>query len=199
MSKSNINLNQGAFDSMLALSEDGRSYRVRQACDQVKTTSDSIISVWRPWDDVTIKTILIPLGDYHIRVHKIASDRTLIAAEGGFSTARDEEDPLLIKLERECAVAALYPWNCTGIIDLGGTREAELLEPEVNTNLIYPRTIMPMLKGVISKGETVLVCAVLGTIDTNHFKKLWEAPPTVSIRDKIKIEYMGETRYIDYE
>jgi hypothetical protein len=37
--------------------------------------------------------------------------------------------------------------------------------PEPNTNLLYPRTVLPTLRAEIPSGETVLVCAVLGAVE----------------------------------
>ena len=130
VSKSNLSVREGAFDSMLALSEDGKDYRVRQKCEKILVTEQAVWSVWKPWDDVQITTALIPLGSYHVRVHKINSARTLVTAECGFSTARSEETPALRELKGSGAVCALYPWGCSGIADLSGQRSAELMENE---------------------------------------------------------------------
>lgn len=178
---------------MLALSEDGRGYRVRQNCEQVKTTENSIISVWKPWDDVFIKTVLMPLGPYHIRIHQIKTSRRLITAECGFSTAWGDGISQLEKLGTESSVCALYPWSCSGIIDLTGSRRARLQATEPNTNLLHPRAVMPVLEGDIPIGETVLACAVLGVIDQEYCKKSWLEQPVVLKSGGIMIlQYKGE-------
>ena len=50
-----------------------------------------------------------------------------------------------------------------------------MLAPEPNTNLMAPRTFLPTLTARLPKGESVLVCAVLGT-ETGG-RSLWENMP----------------------
>ncbi|MDF2922520.1 MAG: hypothetical protein K0R57_1434 [Paenibacillaceae bacterium] len=198
VSRSNRTVEQGAFDSMLALSEDGRAYRVRQNCEQVEMRGNSIISTWRPWEDVVIKTVLIPLGAYHIRIHQIQTSRRLVTAECGFSAAWGDEIKQLEKLETKNSVCALYPWSCSGIIDLNGNRKARLQVTEPNTNLLHPRAVMPVLEGDVQIGETVMACAVLGVIDKEYCKKSWlEQPVLLESEGAIRLHYKGETREIN--
>jgi len=59
-----------------------------------------------------------------------------------------------------CRIAA--PWGTSGIIGMIGYEKAELLVPEPNTNLLYPRTLLPTLHTVIPPGEILLCCVVWG-------------------------------------
>ena len=63
----------------------------------------------------------------------------------------------------------------SGIKALKGYGGAQVVVPEPNTNLMAPRTFLPTLTARLSKGESVLVCAVLGT-ETGG-RSLWENMP----------------------
>ncbi|WP_045234929.1 DUF2264 domain-containing protein, partial [Deinococcus pimensis] len=47
-----------APDSALAFSDDGERYRVRERVDDVTVAGDVVHSLWRPWPDVTVHTVL---------------------------------------------------------------------------------------------------------------------------------------------
>ena len=190
VSRSWGNLILGAFDSMLALSDDGESYRVRKEALTYQVTEQAVYSTWKPWADVAIRTVLIPLGDYHIRVHRITTARSLITAEGGFSCDCREECGALQKLADDNAVCACYPQGNSCIMDLSGMRKADIQITDPNTNIIHPRTVLPTLYGDLPAGEHILVCGVFGTLEHGLCDKLWTERPTVTVtNDAIVIVY----------
>lgn len=78
-------LAQGAFDSMLALSEGDNLYRVKRRCEETEVCEDFLYAKWKPWADVVVQTWIIPGVPWHVRVHHIATGRVLDTAEGGFA------------------------------------------------------------------------------------------------------------------
>lgn len=174
-------LDQGAFDSMLALCEkDDNMYRARRSCTEVKVSEDGIYSVWKPWEDVTVYTWLIPCGSWHVRVHRIESKRELTGGEGAYAVNCDyyekkENGGELCADER--AAKALFPWGCTGIVNLEGNREGQMVAAHPNTNIMYSRTVIPTLKGKIGTGVTWLACGVLGTKTEEEAQKEWNQCP----------------------
>jgi hypothetical protein len=64
-------LEQGAFDSCLALAEDDNYYRPRRNCEEVRVEDACHYSRWKPWHDVEIETWLIPMVPWHLRIHRI--------------------------------------------------------------------------------------------------------------------------------
>jgi len=132
-------LEKGAFDSMLALSEDGRLWRARRTCESVTTESKAVISVWKPWDDVEIKTWLIAANPWHVRVHRISAGRKLMTAEGGFAI-KSERDLKLPESDWQILEEALafcdLPWGASGIVNLKGQRESKIVFAAANTNLL---------------------------------------------------------------
>ncbi|WP_459798753.1 DUF2264 domain-containing protein [Herbidospora sp. RD11066] len=156
-------LEQGAFDSTLALSEDGHHWR----CCEVPIAEGDLHLRWSPWDDVQIETWLIPQGEAHLRIHRVVSARSLFTAEAAFAVDRDTETG------RECGDG--YAWASSaqgrsGIEDhedpewpTGVRREGEVVQPHPGTNVLVPRTILPTLRGEHEAGEFWLTCKVTGS------------------------------------
>lgn len=168
-------LSQGAFDSMLALTDDGMGYRVRYGCESHEILEDRVISVWRPYRDVTVYTEIIPHGDWHIRRHRIVTPRPLQGAEGGFAIQRDQGKTLPVQQTDDDSAVVRAPWGVSGIRALSGYTGAEIVAPMPNTNLLHSRTLLPTLHADIPAGDTTLVCAVLGSVCHGDIK--WATPP----------------------
>src|SRR5699024_6770347 len=84
-------LEQGAFDSMLALSEGDNIYRVKRECKKTIIENDVMFLQWNPWFNVHINTWIIPGLPWHIRIHCINTERDLDFAEGGFALGIENE------------------------------------------------------------------------------------------------------------
>ena len=174
VSKSRLKLSAGAFDSMLAVSLDGVCYHPRFGCESFRIGERSVTAVWKPLPTVTVETELIPLGVWHIRKHTIRTDTAIHIAEGGFAIAADGAGEC-VQMVTENSAAALAPWGASGIQALRGYGAAEIVRPEPNTNLMSPRTLLPMLRADLAAGEHLLVCAVLGT--RSGERELWQTVP----------------------
>jgi hypothetical protein len=181
VSREATGLTKGAYDSMLALSDGNDHWRVRRNCEAVKITSKEVISIWKPWDDVEIETRLEHHYPWHIRTHTITTSRLLETAEGGFAVRR--LDGLQVINASQNSAGALYEGS--GILNLEGDRQAMLICPMPNTNLIAPRTVIPMLTGQLQPGTHRLVCAVLGEPSPEYAVLAWN---TFIIRKGILIK-----------
>lgn len=168
-------LKAGAYDNMLALSEDGRTYHPRYGCEEFDSTETCVRSVWKPFVGVRVESRLYPVGEWHVRVHRIQSDRELYAAEGGYAISRNGEG-VVCQSADDTHAAVVAPWGVSGVLALKGYEGAMVVLPEPNTNLMTPRTFLPTLTAKLPVGESVLVCAVLGT--KTGGEDLWRNPPT---------------------
>lgn len=149
---------QGAWDSMLALSDDGGNrWRAREEVTSTTVRHDRVTTVWHPWPDVRVETTLIPHGDWHLRVHRLRTGRFLHSAEGAFSVPWTAPGPELAEGNASTGRASFA--NCA-IIDITDDREGELVRPVAGTNLLHTRTVLPTLRGAHGPGEHVLTCAV---------------------------------------
>lgn len=182
-------LKGGAFDNVLALSEEENDYRPRYGCKEYRITEDRVFSLWEPFSGVTVETEIIPLDEWHVRVHRIRTDRPLYAAEGGYAISADGWDGRTVYARSgkqiECIAdgrqaAAIAPWGISGIMGLKGFDAGEVVVPEPNTNLMAPRTLIPTMKVLLPTGESTLVSAVFGTV--SGLAAAWKNPPEEVLR-----------------
>ncbi|UQZ37364.1 hypothetical protein C2I18_03525 [Paenibacillus sp. PK3_47] len=154
-------LSQGAFDSMLALSEGGDNlYRVRRRNAETAIEDNVLHAVWNPWRDVEVRSWIIAGLPWHIRLHRIAAGRPLDIAEGGFALGQEEE---LGRVLEAAGMAASTEWGTSAIKSLFGGWKGELVWPNANTNLLRPRTVLPTLTASLAPGVHWLASAVYGS------------------------------------
>lgn len=182
VSKGTYELGEGAYDSMLALSECDGHYRERRYCEEFKIEEQFIYSRWKPWQDVEVQTYLVPVGIWHVRIHRMKNQRVLDAAEGGYaiqrptSSAIREEDSIHGSSD---SILANFPWGMSGVVNLNGHEKAIMVYPEANTNLLKPRTMLPTLTSRLAPGEHVLISAIFGATACQDNEHLWTLPPIV--------------------
>lgn len=156
-------LSQGAFDSMLALSESDNLYRVRRSNEETKISGNVLYAGWKPWDGVEVRTWIVAGAPWHIRIHHIQTTRALEAAEGGFALGLV---PCTVTDQNTRSAAASKGANgASAICGLLGYEQAELIYPNANTNLLYPRTVIPTLRAALTPGGHWLAAAVYGGAD----------------------------------
>lgn len=196
--RGDFGLQQGAFDSMLALSEGDNIFRVRRKCEEYKVTEREVYSRWKPWHDVEVETWLIPVMPWHVRIHRINTRRPLETAECGFAIGREKDltisgsDSIILE---PGGIAAQYPWGISRIVNLKGDRSPELINAEPNTNIMVPRTVIPALKGALEPGVHIIACAVLGEAPDGSGRFSREEPPQLELDNNIlriiKTDYKG--------
>jgi hypothetical protein len=159
-------LEAGAFDSTLALTEDGVHFRVRRETREHETGERHVASTWDPWPDVSIRTWLVAAPPWHLRVHRVRSARALSSVEGGFAIPCEGVDRLStdgwIGATRRALVAT--DSGACEIVDLAGSRNGLVVLAEPGTNVMAPRTAIASLGGAIPVGETWLACAVSASL-----------------------------------
>lgn len=160
-------LQKGAYDSMLAVKRVGRDlWHARSGCDSFRLEEDRICFTWRPMEGVTIRTVIAPWGMWHVRKHVIHSDYPLEAAEGAFAVPKDWAGARPCDRLRSCQLAgadfaaAHGQRGTSAIYALTGYEEGQVIQVECNTNLLYPRTVLPSLLAQLPPGESTLLCAV---------------------------------------
>ncbi|AUC11426.1 hypothetical protein BLX90_13795 [Rhizobium sp. Y9] len=168
------------FDNMLAFSEDGLHYRVRETNEKVLLAGASLRATWKPFADVAVETTLVAAGDWHIRLHRITSARSLWVTEGGFAINRNDGDRDAVSEEAGRATTDCGT-DISAIIDLGSNidRHGVALKALPNTNLINAKTTVPQLRGQIAAGESVLVCAVFAGVSGPEGEKAMASVPAI--------------------
>lgn len=196
--RSEWGLSQGAYDSMLALSERGDNlYRVRRRNLQSEITDNVLRSVWKPWTDVEVHTWVIAGLPWHIRIHRLETGRTLDAAEGGFALGQEAKPAQQFG---GIGTAAATAWGTSGIKGLTGYSKAELIWPNANTNLLRPRTVLPTLTVSLEPGVHWLASAVYGdpSVDgsansTGEVSSILDQSPEAMLRVKFSKERISIT------
>lgn len=180
--KCDYGLGQGAYDSMLALSEEDNIYRVRRVCVDYRVEDNYIYSKWLPWRDVKVQTWIIPLKTWHVRIHRINTKRALDTAEGGFAIAREQGLNTQGTFRTEDhGVMLRHPWGISGILNLMGARTSEIIKADPNTNVLVKRTMIPTLRGKLGVGTHLLACAVLGTAGDEDNSRAWSKQPQLEL------------------
>lgn len=176
-------LEQGAYDSALALSDDGVHYRIRQEPFDCTGGDGWLYSRWRAAPDLEVETWLLAEPPWHVRVHRLRTGRAVRSAEGGFAIDRD------LPLLRDCGpghARARGEPGLSAIEDLtsrpggggaaGLTRQGRLVVALPGTNVLARRTLIPTLVAEHEPGEHWLACAVLGLAGAPGG---WPAAPAV--------------------
>ncbi|MBQ8162701.1 MAG: DUF2264 domain-containing protein [Clostridia bacterium] len=160
-------LTKGAFDSMLALKRQGRDlWHARSGCERFQLTEEKVTFTWSPMEDVVIESTIAPLGMWHVRKHVIRTRIPIDAAEGAFAVRRDWAgnrpcDRIRTELFAGPACAVAHgAYGTSAIYALEGYEKGENIFTEPNTNLMYPRTVLPTLHARLEAGTWTLVCAV---------------------------------------
>ncbi|MGI8386945.1 DUF2264 domain-containing protein [Robertmurraya sp. P23] len=186
VSKAEWGLAQGAFDSMLAVSEGDNIYRGKRICEEYRITDDVIYTSWKPWSDVEIQTWIVSGAPWHLRIHRIDTGRRLDCADGGFALGLENsqingQTAKIIQQPKQCA--SFFPWGASGIKSLDENGQAELLYPHANTNLMQARTVIPTIKSSYQPGIHWMINAVFGEVGTDGVMNGWESVPEVKVQD----------------
>ncbi len=127
---------------------------------------DRLTFTWSPMEGVMIDTVVVPVGMWHVRKHVIHAEFPIEAAEGAFAVRRDWAgarpcDRIASDLKADGSSAQAHgAYGTSAVFALKGYDTGEMIWPEPNTNLMWPRTVLPMLRANLPAGESTLVCAV---------------------------------------
>lgn len=169
-----VTLEDGAFDNMLALSDDGHHWRVRERCLEARIENGMLRSWWEVWPDVRIQTWLFFEGHWQVRVHHLETMRPLRSAEAGHAVQRSPgpsaNEAGYYEAGRGFA-AAVLPSHAAGLFDPSEDRKGVVIVPAPNSNLIHARTILPTLSGEHAPGSHWLVTLVPVTSCPQRFEE----------------------------
>ena len=185
-------IKHAACDSMLLLADGDGYYRGRRQCDDVRVDENFIWSRWSPWHDVTLDTWLVPFGEWHLRLHRIHSARSLQTVEGGFAVMKAE--PQL--RDRGCLIAARN--GTSVIVDLSPSivRQPDNVVTPPNSSIMFPECAsIPVLTAEIPQGESWLCCAV----SASGQQRQYAAVPLLSINNsQVVIQQPESARQLSF-
>lgn len=180
----------GPFDSMIAFSDDGRRFAVRETELDARIGEGFLYSRWSPMPGAEVETWLLAHAPWHLRVHRIRSDRPLKTVEGGFAARRDDTQPLSIEPGMGRAlIETVEDLSLIQAMENPSSRQGRIQQADPNTSLLYPRTWVPQLRGEIAAGSTLLVSAVAGSPDRATLRAALAnlpSPPTGAELDRLR-------------
>lgn len=157
VSKATVLLKQGAYDNTLAISEGQTDFKTAFGYEAFAIEDDYVYSRWRPYEQVVIETFVIPMYPWHLRYHRIQTDRRLQLVNGSFAAPAD--GAALSSKEGTFYQSSV---GCVGIKSFPTHQEGTLLMPEPNTNLLYSRTVIPQVSKTVLAGQQEWLVACLG-------------------------------------
>jgi len=187
VSKGTLGLSQGAFDNTLAVSEQDKYYRMRYDSSTYTVCDDFVHATWRPWENVEIKSYIIPFVPWHVRIHFIKTDRKLSLADGGFAINTEGGlNEIIDHLESACV---RDDNEISGMVNLANFEKQEFIYSEPNTNLNVARAVIPTLCANIDPGIYVFASAFLGARKITY----WDSQPEIRIENgKYIVTYLDK-------
>lgn len=185
-------LKHAACDSMLLLSDGDNYYRGRRQCAEVRVDENAIFSRWSPWQDVHIDTWLVPFGEWHVRLHRVNSARTLQAVEGGFAVMKTQQQ----LTARGCYLSADN--GSSVIADLSPVirRQPDAVVTPPNSSIMFAEcAAIPVLTTTLPQGESWLCCAVMASGDAD---KIAEIPQLQINTDRVVIRDPDNKRQLSF-
>ncbi|WP_100405614.1 DUF2264 domain-containing protein [Bacillus solitudinis] len=193
-------LGQGAFDSMLAVSEGDKIYRVKRKSEEYTIEGNVIYTKWKPWEDVVIRTWVIAGIPWHIRVHHIDTKRKLDVADGGFALGKTDEafqEGIVDEVKNKKSVVVKTALGLSGIESISMNGRAVVIHPNANTNIINSRTVIPTVTASFEIGTHLLVTAVFG--EPSHDTGNWGEKPHVELDGHKVTVYSADKKTIQFE
>lgn len=155
-SRSYVQLEQAAPDSMLAFVIDGYTF-VRRHSDRFQLLGDRLLSQWSPFAGITVTTELIPQGRGHIRRHTVQSNVACTAYDCGFAVPKFC-DGFAAAAEGASAEACNAAQRCVVTGQGGGA--GVIVDAWPNTSLYATNTVIPAVRYDIPAGACELTTRV---------------------------------------
>ena len=158
-SRSYVQLEQAAPDSMLAFVIDGWTF-VRRHSDRFVLMGDRLLSEWRPFPGIKVTTELVPTKWGHVRNHTVESTIACTAYDCGFAVPKFAAG-FAAAANGTGAEAHNDTCRCT-VQGRGG--EGFLVNAYPNTNLYDPNTVIPAVRYDVPVGTSVFTT----TVESRH-------------------------------
>ncbi|WP_312189011.1 DUF2264 domain-containing protein [Leclercia sp.] len=185
-------LKHAACDSMLLLADGDNYFRGRRECETVRVDENYIFSRWSPWHDVHIDSWLVPFGEWHLRLHRITSARTLQTVEGGFAVMKTE--PQLHG--RGSYLSADNGSSAIVDLSLNISRQPDSVVTPPNSSIMFAGcATIPVLTSTLPQGESWLCCAVTASAQN---KNRAESPQLQINNNQVVIRAPGSERQLSF-
>ena len=153
--RSNVTLAECAPDSMLAFEAYGYFF-VKDVIEPEFTVSEERLSFsWSPIRGIHVDTVIEPTESGHVRTHRITSDIACTAYDCGFALSTDDRKPF-DRCEKGEESSVVNGDGYCAVRSLEGSGRGQVLIPDPNTNLMHPKTSIPMAVYQIRPGTQTI-------------------------------------------
>lgn len=173
---------RAAIDCGLAVSRHGTQWTTRATITEAGIDGDMAWGVWAPDNGLKVESWLDvgPVG-WHIRLHRVTTNRPLQLLEGGFAIDRTGDGHITPQdwITEQPGSAYVRSLSAQSEIrDVSGQRPGHVLRAAPNTNLRFPRTFIPQLQGYIPAGVSWFATAVYAVPNPDVPQSDFEWPET---------------------
>lgn len=194
-------LEDGAFDNTLAVSPAGENfYKMRYGVKDYMVTDSYLTMKYHILPQVEIKTSIIPMGLWHVRIHDIQTEIDIDIADGGFALSTQPyidftftQDMMPVKeiVKKDGLDLRIgYPWGYSRVLSLT-EGELELIRAFPNTNLMSNLTVIPTCKRRLYKGNHRIITAFCADKTLPESKNDVDIPDIKVTGEEIEIK-LGE-------
>lgn len=175
----------------------------RNNVTDVTQTAEYVASTWRVNDSMHVRTWLLPLAGWQIRVHHLSLTQDSVAYETGFAVADSPDDPGQVVTTPQASYFS-GPAGFTGIVDLSSI-QLEQTDATIhgfpNTNLMTPEIVaLPGRQTTFTAGEHWLVTGVYAHQDQAHAQAKWKQMPAVTlVQHRLQIRLAGKTKIVELD
>lgn len=162
VSKSCYELHENCPDSMLAFVIDGYVY-VRRICEASEIREREVWSRWSPYPSIIIETTIVPEAEGHKRTHRITSSVECEAYDCGFSVPFSWLEPYIARQETNWSQVENPTMVCQ-VAATGRDGKGYIIQADPNTNVLYPKTLIPAVKYKIYHGEQEITTSIIAKI-----------------------------------
>jgi hypothetical protein len=149
-------------DSTLAVIDVERDVRrVRDHVDRAEVRGAVALSRWSPFPGVVIDTALAGGAPWHVRLHRVATNRSVQVVETGFALPYDPDDGLAGASDGGRIESAAGASTITDVTPAGGpARDGAVRTLPPNANMMHPHAVVPLLEVKLVAGTHWLASAV---------------------------------------
>lgn len=184
VSKSNTGISNCSCDSTISVSHDGKHFFSRTNSKVIRNCKEYMHSIWEPWDSVKIETILIPKLPMHIRIHKIESEKEFYFYDGGFAIDNTNIENKIINKGNFLSI--VNNQHVVGVISILGNGVPDVINSAPNTNILYKRSDVPVLKWKLKKGKYIIINGIYTAKNGEYdLAKELEKIPKIEVKDDL--------------
>ncbi|MGM0124839.1 hypothetical protein IGI37_002233 [Enterococcus sp. AZ194] len=212
--RSNQSKEETAMDSMIGLQTLDRKtlisqnqqtveavgpFLIRNKVTNITLNNQAIASTWQVTDSKSVRTWLLALDGWQLRIHQINLDEPAVIYETGFAVENTPEKlgDIIIESNNQYFEGKK---GFSGIADLSVTDTTRSHTPVnclPNTNLMtYEMTCLPGLETILDEGIHWLVTGIFAHQDIKYAKEQWRTPPAVTLNQNEWIIARGAKQII---